>query len=189
MADLSKYRNIGIFAHVDAGKTTTTERILKLTGKIHRIGEVHDGAATTDFMEQEQERGITIQSAATTCYWKDYQFNIIDTPGHVDFTIEVYRSLKVLDGGVGVFCASGGVEPQSETNWRYANDSEVARIIYINKMDRVGAGGEESNLTPNGSIHIPFFPTGSRWAEIPQFPIFSKTVPPPGNGSLGLLYL
>jgi len=139
MADLSKYRNIGIFAHVDAGKTTTTERILKLTGKIHRIGEVHDGAATTDFMEQEQERGITIQSAATTCYWKDYQFNIIDTPGHVDFTIEVYRSLKVLDGGVGVFCASGGVEPQSETNWRYANDSEVARIIYINKMDRVGA--------------------------------------------------
>ena len=136
---LNNYRNIGIFAHVDAGKTTTTERILKLTGKIHKIGEVHDGAATTDFMEQEQERGITIQSAATTCYWKDHQFNIIDTPGHVDFTIEVYRSLKVLDGGVGVFCASGGVEPQSETNWRYANDSEVARIIYINKMDRVGA--------------------------------------------------
>ena len=139
MNELAKYRNIGIFAHVDAGKTTTTERILKLTGKIHKMGEVHDGAATTDFMEQEQERGITIQSAATTCYWKDYQFNIIDTPGHVDFTIEVYRSLKVLDGGIGVFCASGGVEPQSETNWRYANDSEVARIIYINKMDRVGA--------------------------------------------------
>ena len=136
---LNNYRNIGIFAHVDAGKTTTTERILKLTGKIHKIGEVHDGAATTDFMEQEQERGITIQSAATTCYWNDHQLNIIDTPGHVDFTIEVYRSLKVLDGGVGVFCASGGVEPQSETNWRYANDSEVARIIYINKMDRVGA--------------------------------------------------
>ena len=139
MSELTNYRNIGIFAHVDAGKTTTTERILKLTGKIHKIGEVHDGAATTDFMEQEQERGITIQSAATTCYWNDYQLNIIDTPGHVDFTIEVYRSLKVLDGGVGVFCASGGVEPQSETNWRYANDSEVARIIYINKMDRVGA--------------------------------------------------
>ena len=136
---LNNYRNIGIFALVDAGKTTTTERILKLTGKIHKIGEVHDGAATTDFMEQEQERGITIQSAATTCYWNDHQLNIIDTPGHVDFTIEVYRSLKVLDGGVGVFCASGGVEPQSETNWRYANDSEVARIIYINKMDRVGA--------------------------------------------------
>ena len=139
MADLSKYRNIGIFAHVDAGKTTTTERILKLTGKIHKTGEVHDGAATTDFMEQEQERGITIQSAATTCYWKDYRMNIIDTPGHVDFTIEVYRSLKVLDGGVGVFCGSGGVEPQSETNWRYANDSEVARIIMVNKMDRIGA--------------------------------------------------
>lgn len=139
MTDLAHYRNIGIFAHVDAGKTTTTERILKLTGKIHKIGEVHDGAATTDFMEQEQERGITIQSAATTCFWKDYRFNIIDTPGHVDFTIEVYRSLKVLDGGIGVFCGSGGVEPQSETNWRYANDSEVARVIYINKLDRIGA--------------------------------------------------
>ena len=139
MADLSLYRNIGIFAHVDAGKTTTTERILKLTGKIHKLGEVHDGAATTDFMEQEQERGITIQSAATSCFWNGYRFNIIDTPGHVDFTIEVYRSLKVLDGGVGVFCGSGGVEPQSETNWRYANESEVARIIYINKLDRLGA--------------------------------------------------
>jgi len=139
MTDLSKYRNIGIFAHVDAGKTTTTERILKLTGKIHKLGEVHDGAATTDFMEQEQERGITIQSAATTCFWDDHRFNIIDTPGHVDFTIEVYRSLKVLDGGVGVFCGSGGVEPQSETNWRYANDSEVARVIYVNKLDRMGA--------------------------------------------------
>ena len=139
MTELSHYRNIGIFAHVDAGKTTTTERILKLTGKIHKLGEVHDGAATTDFMEQEQERGITIQSAATSCYWKDHRFNIIDTPGHVDFTIEVYRSLKVLDGGVGVFCGSGGVEPQSETNWRYANDSEVARIIFVNKLDRLGA--------------------------------------------------
>jgi len=146
MTDLSKYRNIGIFAHVDAGKTTTTERILKLTGKIHKLGEVHDGAATTDFMEQEQERGITIQSAATTCFWpgseqqwEPHRFNIIDTPGHVDFTVEVYRSLKVLDGGVGVFCGSGGVEPQSETNWRYANDSEVARLIYVNKLDRIGA--------------------------------------------------
>ncbi len=139
MKDLSKYRNIGIFAHVDAGKTTTTERILKLTGKIHKIGEVHDGAATMDFMEQEQERGITIQSAATTCFWDGHQLNIIDTPGHVDFTIEVYRSLKVLDGGVGVFCGSGGVEPQSETNWRYANDSKVARLIFINKLDRLGA--------------------------------------------------
>lgn len=139
MTDLSLYRNIGIFAHVDAGKTTTTERVLKLTGKIHKTGEVHDGAATTDFMEQEQERGITIQSAATTCFWKGHRLNIIDTPGHVDFTVEVYRSLKVLDGGVGVFCGSGGVEPQSETNWRYANESEVARIIFVNKLDRVGA--------------------------------------------------
>jgi elongation factor G len=139
MTDLSLYRNIGIFAHVDAGKTTTTERILKLTGKIHKTGEVHDGEATTDFMEQEQERGITIQSAATSCEWDGHRLNIIDTPGHVDFTIEVYRSLKVLDGGVGVFCGSGGVEPQSETNWRYANDSEVARIIFVNKLDRLGA--------------------------------------------------
>ena len=139
MTDLSRYRNIGIFAHVDAGKTTTTERILKLTGKIHKLGEVHDGAATTDFMDQEKERGITIQSAATSCVWNDHTLNIIDTPGHVDFTIEVYRSLKVLDGGVGVFCGSGGVEPQSETNWRYANESEVARIIFVNKLDRVGA--------------------------------------------------
>ena len=139
MADLSLYRNIGIFAHVDAGKTTTTERILKLTGKIHRLGEVHDGESTMDFMEQEAERGITIQSAATTCFWKGHRFNIIDTPGHVDFTVEVYRSLKVLDGGVGVFCGSGGVEPQSETNWRYANDAEVARLIFVNKLDRMGA--------------------------------------------------
>jgi elongation factor G len=139
MKDLSIYRNIGIFAHVDAGKTTTTERILKLTGKIHKTGEVHDGEATTDFMDQEQERGITIQSAATSCEWDGHRMNIIDTPGHVDFTIEVYRSLKVLDGGVGVFCGSGGVEPQSETNWRYANESEVARIIFVNKLDRVGA--------------------------------------------------
>ncbi|HAY44670.1 MAG TPA: elongation factor G [Gammaproteobacteria bacterium] len=139
MTDLSNYRNIGIFAHVDAGKTTTTERILSLTGKIHKIGEVHDGEATTDFMDQERERGITIQSAATSCFWNDHRLNIIDTPGHVDFTVEVYRSLKVLDGGVGVFCGSGGVEPQSETNWRYANDSEVARIILVNKLDRMGA--------------------------------------------------
>ncbi len=139
MTDLNRYRNIGIFAHVDAGKTTTTERILKLTGKIHKTGEVHDGEATTDFMDQEQERGITIQSAATSCEWDGHRLNIIDTPGHVDFTIEVYRSLKVLDGGVGVFCGSGGVEPQSETNWRYANESKVARIILVNKLDRLGA--------------------------------------------------
>jgi len=139
MSELSHYRNIGIFAHVDAGKTTTTERILKLTGKIHKTGEVHDGESTTDFMEQEAERGITIQSAATTCFWKDHRMNIIDTPGHVDFTVEVYRSLKVLDGGIGVFCGSGGVEPQSETNWRYANESGVARCIFVNKLDRMGA--------------------------------------------------
>lgn len=139
MTDLSHYRNIGIFAHVDAGKTTTTERILKLTGKIHKLGETHEGESTTDFMEQEAERGITIQSAAVSCFWKDHRFNVIDTPGHVDFTVEVYRSLKVLDGGIGVFCGSGGVEPQSETNWRYANDSEVARIIFVNKLDRIGA--------------------------------------------------
>ena len=139
MADLSLYRNIGIFAHVDAGKTTTTERILKLTGQIHKIGEVHEGESTTDFMVQEAERGITIQSAAVSCFWKGHRFNVIDTPGHVDFTVEVYRSLKVLDGGIGVFCGSGGVEPQSETNWRYANDSKVARLIFVNKLDRIGA--------------------------------------------------
>jgi elongation factor G len=137
--DLSRYRNIGIFAHVDAGKTTTTERVLNLTGKIHKLGEVHDGEATTDFMDQERERGITIQSAATSCTWNDHRLNIIDTPGHVDFTIEVYRSLKVLDGGIGVFCGSGGVEPQSETNWRYANESKVARLVFVNKLDRIGA--------------------------------------------------
>ncbi len=139
MTDLSKYRNIGIFAHVDAGKTTTTERILKLTGKIHKIGDTHDGSTTTDFMEQEAERGITIQSAAVSCFWNDHRLNVIDTPGHVDFTVEVYRSLKVLDGGIGVFCGSGGVEPQSETNWRYANESEVSRLIFVNKLDRMGA--------------------------------------------------
>ncbi|KTD17774.1 elongation factor G [Legionella jordanis] len=139
MTDLNLYRNIGIFAHVDAGKTTTTERILKLTGRIHKMGEVHEGESTTDFMEQEAERGITIQSAAVSCFWKGNRFNIIDTPGHVDFTVEVYRSLKVLDGGIGVFCGSGGVEPQSETNWRYANNSKVSRLIFVNKLDRIGA--------------------------------------------------
>ena len=139
MTDLSLYRNIGIFAHVDAGKTTTTERILKLTGRIHKLGETHEGESTTDFMEQEAERGITIQSAAVSCFWKGHRFNVIDTPGHVDFTVEVYRSLKVLDGGIGVFCGSGGVEPQSETNWRYANDSKVSRLIFVNKLDRIGA--------------------------------------------------
>jgi elongation factor G len=137
--DLNLIRNIGIMAHIDAGKTTTTERILYYTGKTHRIGEVDDGAATMDWMEQEKERGITITSAATTCYWKNYQINIIDTPGHVDFTIEVERSLRVLDGAVALFCAVGGVEPQSETVWLQADKYSVPRIAYINKMDRVGA--------------------------------------------------
>src|SRR6056300_207962 len=136
---LDKYRNIGIMAHIDAGKTTTTERILYYTGKSHKIGEVHDGAATMDWMEQEQERGITITSAATTCFWDDHRVNIIDTPGHVDFTIEVERSLRVLDGAVAVFCSVGGVEPQSETVWRQADKYKVPRLAFINKMDRVGA--------------------------------------------------
>src|SRR5579864_3256844 len=133
---LERYRNIGIAAHIDAGKTTTTERILYYTGKSHKIGEVHDGAATMDFMEQEQERGITITSAATTCYWKDHRINIIDTPGHVDFTIEVERSMRVLDGAVAVFDAVAGVEPQSETVWRQADKYRVPRICFVNKMDR-----------------------------------------------------
>ena len=136
---LEKTRNIGIMAHIDAGKTTTTERILYYTGVSHKIGEVHDGAATMDWMEQEQERGITITSAATTCFWKDHRVNIIDTPGHVDFTIEVERSLKVLDGSVAVFCSVGGVEPQSETVWRQADKYGVPRMAFINKMDRIGA--------------------------------------------------
>ena len=136
---LNKYRNIGIMAHIDAGKTTTTERILYYTGKSHKIGEVHDGAATMDWMEQEQERGITITSAATTCFWKDHRVNIIDTPGHVDFTIEVERSLKVLDGAVAVFDGVAGVEPQSETVWRQADKYKVPRICFINKLDRTGA--------------------------------------------------
>jgi len=137
--NINKVRNIGIMAHIDAGKTTTTERILFYTGKLHRIGEVHDGAATMDWMEQEKERGITITSAATTCFWRDHQINIIDTPGHVDFTVEVERSLRVLDGAVALFCAVGGVEPQSETVWRQADKYGVPRIAFINKMDRTGA--------------------------------------------------
>ena len=136
---LERYRNIGIAAHIDAGKTTTTERILYYTGKSHKIGEVHDGAATMDFMEQEQERGITITSAATTCFWRDHRINIIDTPGHVDFTIEVERSMRVLDGAVAVFDAVAGVEPQSETVWRQADKYRVPRICFVNKMDRTGA--------------------------------------------------
>ena len=136
---IDKYRNIGIMAHIDAGKTTTTERILYYTGKSHKIGEVHDGAATMDWMEQEQERGITITSAATTCFWNDHRINIIDTPGHVDFTIEVERSLKVLDGAVAIFDGVAGVEPQSETVWRQADKYNVPRMCFINKLDRTGS--------------------------------------------------
>jgi elongation factor G len=136
---LKQLRNIGIMAHIDAGKTTTTERILFYTGKVHRMGEVHDGAAVMDWMQQEKERGITITSAATTCFWRDHQINIIDTPGHVDFTVEVERSLRVLDGAIAIFCAVGGVEPQSETVWRQAEHYHIPRIAFINKMDRVGA--------------------------------------------------
>ena len=136
---LERTRNIGIMAHIDAGKTTTTERILFYTGKTHKIGEVHDGGATMDWMAQEQERGITITSAATTCYWNNNRINIIDTPGHVDFTIEVERSLRVLDGSVTVLCAKGGVQPQSETVWRQANKYNVPRMVYVNKMDITGA--------------------------------------------------
>src|SRR6187551_81713 len=136
---LEKTRNIGIIAHIDAGKTTTTERILFYTGKIHRIGEVHEGLATMDYMVQEQERGITITSAATTCFWQDHRLNLIDTPGHVDFTAEVERSLRVLDGGVVVFDSVAGVEPQTETVWRQADRYGVPRIAFVNKMDRTGA--------------------------------------------------
>jgi len=136
---LGKTRNIGVMAHIDAGKTTTTERILYYTGVSHRMGEVHDGAATMDYMEQEQERGITITSAATTCFWREHRINLIDTPGHVDFTVEVERSLRVLDGAVVVFCAVGGVEPQSETVWHQADKYRVPRVAFVNKMDRSGA--------------------------------------------------
>ena len=144
---LEKTRNIGIMAHIDAGKTTTTERILYYTGRSHKMGEVHEGAATMDWMEQEQERGITITSAATTCEWTDHRINIIDTPGHVDFTVEVERSLRVLDGAVALFDSVAGVEPQSETVWRQADKYHVPRIAYINKMDRIGANFEQGVQT------------------------------------------
>ncbi|NQU18599.1 elongation factor G [bacterium] len=162
--ELEKIRNIGIIAHIDAGKTTTTERLLYYTGKIYKMGEVHDGTATMDWMIQEQKRGITITAANTTCFWKDYQINIIDTPGHVDFTVEVERSLKVLDGAVVVFCGVGGVEPQSETVWRQADKYRVPRIAYVNKMDRIGADFYScieqihSRLGANAAaINIPYF--------------------------------
>jgi elongation factor G len=154
---LDKLRNIGIMAHIDAGKTTTTERILFYTGRTYKIGEVHEGAATMDWMEQEQERGITITSAATTCAWGDHTINIIDTPGHVDFTIEVERSLRVLDGAVAVFDGVAGVEPQSETVWRQADKYGVPRICFVNKLDRTGASFDYSfdsireRLTPTPS--------------------------------------
>ena len=145
--ELSKLRNIGIMAHIDAGKTTTTERILYYTGRTHKMGEVHEGAAVMDWMEQEQERGITITSAATACVWQDHRINIIDTPGHVDFTVEVERSLRVLDGAIALFDSVAGVEPQSETVWRQADKYRVPRIAYINKMDRTGADFERAVKT------------------------------------------
>src|SRR4030095_14183358 len=144
---LEKYRNIGIMAHIDAGKTTLTERILFYTARIHKVGEVHEGAATMDWMEQERERGITITSAATTCEWQDHRINIIDTPGHVDFTVEVERSLRVLDGAVALFDSVAGVEPQSETVWRQAAKYQVPRIAHINKMERIGAAFERGGQT------------------------------------------
>jgi elongation factor G len=154
---LEKVRNFGIIAHIDAGKTTTTERVLYYTGRSHKIGEVHDGETTTDWMEQERERGITITSAAVTCFWtptydlnnkaRKHRFNIIDTPGHIDFTVEVKRSLRVLDGAVVVFDGVAGVEPQSETNWRYADEAKVPRICFVNKLDRTGASFEHSYAT------------------------------------------
>ncbi|KAF0247533.1 MAG: elongation factor G, partial [bacterium] len=163
---LYRFRNIGIMAHIDAGKTTTTERVLYYTGVSHKIGEVHEGTAIMDWMEQEQERGITITSAATTCFWRrnneEFRINIIDTPGHVDFTIEVERSLRVLDGAVAVFCAVGGVQPQSETVWRQADKYRVPRVAFVNKMDRPGADFSEvvsqlrSRLSTNPvPIHLP----------------------------------
>src|SRR5215470_2462624 len=153
LVSLEKMRNIGIIAHIDAGKTTTTERILYYTGKSHRIGEVDEGAATMDWMVQEQERGITITSAATTCFWHDHLINIIDTPGHVDFTAEVERSLRVLDGAVGLFCAVGGVQPQSETVWRQAEKYRVPRIAFVNKMDRPGADYERCMDMMRARLH------------------------------------
>src|ERR1700680_1884197 len=162
---LEKMRNIGIMAHIDAGKTTTTERILYYTGRTYKIGEVHEGAATMDWMEQEQERGITITSAATTCEWDHHRINIIDTPGHVDFTVEVERSLRVLDGAIALFDSVAGVEPQSETVWRQADKYSVPRIAYINKMDRIGADfarGVQTMIDRLGAHPVPIqLPIGS----------------------------
>lgn len=163
---LTKIRNIGIMAHIDAGKTTVTERILYYTGKSHKIGEVHDGEAVMDWMQDEQERGITISSAVTTCQWQQSIIQIIDTPGHVDFTVEVERALRVLDGAIGVFCAVGGVEPQSETVWRQADRYRVPRMAFINKMDRTGA-----------DFLQPWHPSKKNWGPIPccfRFPWVRK---------------
>src|SRR4051794_24111473 len=165
MEELDRVRNIGIMAHIDAGKTTTTERILYYTGRTHKMGEVHEGAATMDWMVQEQERGITITSAATTCRWQDHRINILDTPGHVDFTVEVERSLRVLDGAVALFDSVAGVEPQSETVWRQADKYRVPRIAYINKMDRIGADfarGVQTMVDRLGANAVPIqLPIGS----------------------------
>src|SRR3954470_20765170 len=155
---LEKTRNIGIMAHIDAGKTTTTERILYYTGRSHKMGEVHEGAATMDWMEQEQERGITITSAATTAEWKGHRVNIIDTPGHVDFTVEVERSLRVLDGAIALFDSVAGVEPQSETVWRQADKYKVPRLVFVNKMDRIGANfdqGVQTTIARLGARQVP----------------------------------
>jgi elongation factor G len=162
-------RNIGVVAHIDAGKTTTTERILFYSGKVHKIGEVHDGTATMDWMIQEQERGITITSAATTCFWKDHQINIIDTPGHVDFTVEVERSLRVLDGAVGVFCAVGAVQPQSETVWRQASKYQVPRIAFVNKMDRMGADFDRVIAQMREKLSAPAVPIQLPWGAAEDF--------------------
>ena len=192
MADLEKYRNIGIFAHVDAGKTTTTERILYYTGINSKLEEVHDGTATMDWMPLEQERGITITSAVTTCNWHGGEIHIIDTPGHVDFTIEVERSLRVLDGAIGVFCAVGGVEPQSETVWRQADKYRVPRIAFVNKMDRVGADFERVQAmmaTRLGARPIPVqVPLGSAESFRGVVDVLEmKTYGKPSNGITKLL--
>jgi len=155
---LERVRNIGIMAHIDAGKTTMTERILYFTGRTHKIGEVHDGEAVMDWMEQERERGITITSAATTCQWRDHRINVIDTPGHVDFTVEVERSLRILDGAIALFCGVAGVEPQSETVWRQADHYQVPRIAFINKMDRMGADFDRVVSEIRSRLHAKAWP-------------------------------
>src|SRR5438128_1925518 len=166
---LEKTRNIGIMAHIDAGKTTTTERILYYPGRTHKMGEVHEGAATMDWMEQEQARGITITSAATTCEWRDHRVNIIDTPGHVDFTVEVERSLRVLDGAIALFDSVAGVEPQSETVWRQADKYSVPRIAFINKMDRIGASFENSVKTMHDRLGANAVPIQLPWGAEADF--------------------